>query len=192
MRISLLFIVCLFKGVLGRPGSIYGGTMLLSLLKPFWNYRRYTGMSLNPPMCRVEKTYPYKSINITTYGLMRSYTAVLTGYSMKETRTGMKANKGTLYGWNSKVKPQRNGKITFLFYSDFKMPKPVKGESAEFCCHIYSPPLNIGPSVKAALGTEADDPKRDFGSDEKLDQILRKESNTKSKKITSCCFLVHG
>ncbi|UKK01731.2 hypothetical protein MACK_001084 [Theileria orientalis] len=166
--------------------------MLLSLLRPNWSFKN-RGMSLVTPMCEVHKRYPYKkSIGVTVYGLTRDFTAVLTGYGLEQDITKPRSNKGYLYGWNSRVKPSQNGKVSFLFYSDFVIPKPVKGQSAEFCSHIYSPPLKIGPTVRKALGSSVDDPNRNFNSDEKLDLVIRREGNPHSKKIASCCFLTHG
>ncbi|UKJ89207.1 hypothetical protein MACJ_002455 [Theileria orientalis] len=124
------------------------------------------------------------------YGLSRHYTAVLTGYNLHADKTKPRSNKGVLYGLNAKVRPSITGKARFLFHSDFEMPFIKHGEGDEFCCHIYAPPFQMGPTLKRALGTRYNDPERFFGSDEKLDMIIKKEGNPNSRKITSCCFII--
>ncbi|CCF73876.1 hypothetical protein BMR1_02g03620 [Babesia microti strain RI] len=145
------------------------------------------------PSCEVKKVYPYRnSPHFTLYGINKTFTAVLTGYPPNTLPSDFKPNKGYLYGWSGTIRPDSWDKAHFSFFRDYAVVPPRKGITLEYCAHIYSPALSINQSINDALGTNYNSDKRDFGNDDNLNSIIIKGNGRNSKKIMSCCFLIHG
>ncbi|EKX73585.1 signal peptide containing protein [Theileria equi strain WA] len=205
ITIATLASLCLVSGYKAPTKRLT--TTLLSRLMPNWTPRHQANFALYVPTCSVVKSYPYStSPTIRVYGITKNYSAVLTGYPVNSSmdpgkqvpcgknkrNCGGLQNRGVLYGWTDKVRPALTGRSSFVFYTDYTLQKPKEGSSAEYCVHIYSPPVGKIEAINRAIGAGARDPSRNFGSDERLERIILGASKGKTKKIAACCFLLHG
>ncbi|GBE61332.1 signal peptide containing protein, putative [Babesia ovata] len=129
---------------------------------------------------------------IVVHGRLSSLTAVLVGYGANEVAGTFRSNKGYVYGLGNSVSffPKFAHRVSFTY--DYMPPKQPRWETEEFCALIFSPALNLGPSIISTIGNNANSRQRFLGSTENIVRLLISESaGTRSKLVTQCCFLMH-